>query len=634
MKVGKLPFQGLVFVLFLVFSIPSQKAAAREINVKEVKLSLFKKPVTGYRLVIDRHSKLVESRIIRHVAEQEGTPFQFEKTIIFENIMYPPVTRQKAISLYFLLHNLPGNYTELTIVAMYDYKRSISSTEFPDLSLKLLVDVASLVRKITGDFVKFDDIVFDDETIENIAQKAIQRKEEQASRKTSEHFAEEEVENNSVLVKKDPFRPEADSVQNDDDLVIKIADQIGKVQERQAILDRREQQLTAKAAELEHEKEFLDQVAQRNQILKDSLIRLNRKLASLSFSDLAGDDVSISDAADAVTVLEERLSDTKKNLIREITARDSLATAYKELQLANRLVESENSQLKDDVMEMRAANSGLRAEYLAMKTELNAISQSVGTNSIPANPGVPEQKNDASHVIQDARIKELNELITTLQNELKTRNESAMAKRLDAWDEELKVKDRELGDREKLIGQRETNLESKQEELKRKEELYSNIVRREEELKKLEQQLKNEMPKGTSVPPKAVPNSEIRELVYSNATANVTASKVNEFGKYIPVYVAQSKGGIEETEKQIASYMLAKGYLYREKFPDLFYGSVSVPGIQGVLTIRYRVESAGTLTSIKASFRLADGNYIENARYPAESAKAEAWMQQLLQYQR
>lgn len=783
----------LLIIGFIMAMAPMMNPAglaAREIRVKEVKLSLFKKPVTGYRLVIDRHSKFVASRIIKHVSEENAKAFQFEKTIIFENINYPPVTKSKEISLYYLLHNLPGNYTELTVVAMYDYKRSINSQEFPDLSLKLLVDMASMVRKISGDYVKYDDLVFDDFTVENIAQKARERREESISDATVEHFQEEEVENNDVLVKKDPFVKKIDSVSDKTELLGQLGDKIEAVQEKEAKLERREKELDIREAELNDEKEFLEQVAHRNTILKDSLIRLNRKLAALSFSDLTGNEVSIDDAADAVTVLEEKLQQSQAKMIKAVAVRDSLSDALQSAKVALRLKETDNARLTEDIMEMRAANSELRSEYLVMKTELNTLAQSGGNsgsdetlrlayNQLRAEKAKLESQlerlklSDATSSVSDAsladsletykaqlralnaaggdidglvrtvtekdneiqaleaekaeleekleenvstlkevrtaskdllsqveayqeRIDELQHDLSALNKDLETNeeleilrdslvtirtksdklaynqeqlegrlrlakkaNESLASKNdslelqlkdalanakplndterqkiLTARELEAEKKEREIADREKLVVQRENKLEEQQASVDARQKKYEDLEKRENELKKLEQQLRN---KGAAeiLEEMRANNSGTSTNAgpsYSDKAVNVTRSKVNEFGKYVPVYVVKFDNNYRETEKHVASFMLANGYLYREKFPDLYYKSVSVAGIGTKVDIRFRVEASGSGTVVKASFRKTGGAFIDAATAPTEADNCDEYMRKLVRF--
>ena len=69
-------------------------------------------------------------QVLEHVlGHASAKPFQYERTIIYENIRYAPITEDRDISLYFLLRDLQGQFTEMTYVAMYDYKRSVNSRE-------------------------------------------------------------------------------------------------------------------------------------------------------------------------------------------------------------------------------------------------------------------------------------------------------------------------------------------------------------------------------------------------------------------------------------------------------------------------------------------------------------------------
>jgi len=47
----------LAILTLLLLAAPSRQLAAKEVNVKEIKLSLFNKPVVGYRLFLDKPNK-------------------------------------------------------------------------------------------------------------------------------------------------------------------------------------------------------------------------------------------------------------------------------------------------------------------------------------------------------------------------------------------------------------------------------------------------------------------------------------------------------------------------------------------------------------------------------------------------
>lgn len=196
----------LIFLSALWLGSP--EAFARDVKVEEVSISLYNRPVTGYRVLLDRNPKVVREQILSHVNSREDRPpFKFEQTLIYENIRYVPISEARDLSLYFVIQDLEAHFTELTMVVMYDYRRSVNSRDFPALSLKVQADIARLVRRTTGDILRSERLVFDDNTLSNIKSSFTVSEEEVKNPQNDlvEHFQEEEVENNGVLLKGDPF---------------------------------------------------------------------------------------------------------------------------------------------------------------------------------------------------------------------------------------------------------------------------------------------------------------------------------------------------------------------------------------------------------------------------------------------
>ncbi len=207
----------LLFV-FLVFGIGTPEVMAREVLVEEVSISLYNRPVTGYRVLLDRNPKVVKEQVLAHINSQEDSPpFKFEQTLIYENIRYLPISEARDLSLYYVIQNLEAHFTELTLVVMYDFRQSVNSRDFPALSLKVQADMARLVRRTTGDILRSERLVFDDNTLSNIKKSftsldAPGDPKVGSERNTGgelsdlvEHFQEEEVENEGVLLKGDLF---------------------------------------------------------------------------------------------------------------------------------------------------------------------------------------------------------------------------------------------------------------------------------------------------------------------------------------------------------------------------------------------------------------------------------------------
>ncbi len=330
---------GTVLLLMLMGGLGQPNPLqARQVRVEEVAISLHNKPVTGFKVVLDRSPATISSRIIEHVATFDATdPFQYDQTIIFENIRYRAITAQKRISLYFVLRQVPGSLTEVVYIAMYDYRQAVNSQDFPGLSLKLQADLARIVRRTTGDILKSDALLFDDQTLASLSPPEAPP----TDRDLVEHFAEEEVENNGVLLRGDPFASEeattpkrnesdllSDSAPNggpDSDEIRKLKAQIQRMELRQAQLERKVKSLKGEQALVERKNEQLMLKLRDSKTLRDSIVVLNRRVEEMLSQYYVADDFSVSsETALEMQTMSRRVQRLERLWRREKAVSDSL----------------------------------------------------------------------------------------------------------------------------------------------------------------------------------------------------------------------------------------------------------------------------------------------------------------------
>ncbi len=323
----KIHWRALAFLGMICLLFSGNFALGRDVELEELSISLYSKPVTGFRLVLDRSERFVSNQIIAHVGAEDPTPaFQYQRSIIFENIRYNPISEDKEISLYFLLKSLQGQYTELTLVAMYDYRQSISSREFPALAHNLKIDLARLVRKTTGDIMRSGDILYDDAMLAKM--KAIPDPIEDSANDQPKvaHYKEEEVDNASVLILNDPFKtdseksPEARSQNSDDSTIVRLKQRIEALQKREKDLLATERTLRNDQANMQRQQEILLAKVKNNRALRDSVVMLNQRVEALLGQNYLSDDVSVSsETAHELALLEKE----NKRLIRTQASLDS-----------------------------------------------------------------------------------------------------------------------------------------------------------------------------------------------------------------------------------------------------------------------------------------------------------------------
>lgn len=346
------------FLVWIGTWVPVQ---GREIEVKEVTISLYSRPVNGYRLILDRKMSNVTNQIIRHVSSKgAGSPFQYEHTIIYENIRYAPITNDREISLYFLVRTVESQFTELTAVGMYDYKRSINPREFPELSENMMQDLAALVRRISGDDIRFLDKVF----VEGQPVAATESKTDVAPVET---FKEEEVENHSVLVHQDPFTPKLTPT---------------------------------------------EQLAAQNRVLRDSVKRLSKEIDEINKRFVNADEVSVGNApSEQMAALRRDLEVSKARMEVYQQRNDSLIQNNREVLALVEKMGQEEAKYRPQIEELRRENTRLIEE-------VNGLRVRAGEKPI-ANPGNTERVANLERALEKeiAETRNLNGRIEKLTDE-------------------------------------------------------------------------------------------------------------------------------------------------------------------------------------------------------------------------
>jgi hypothetical protein len=358
---------------------------AKEVVVDELSISLYNKPVTGFRFTLERSERFVANQIIAHVAAVEATPpFQYERSIIYENIRYSPIAEDRDLSLYFLLKSIQGQFTELTIVVMYDYRRSINSREFPELATELKIDIAKLVKETSGDVARFGDLLLDDAAIAKLekVEKEPVAKDSGPKTPVAEHFKSEEVENETVLLRRDPFKNESkqpnENKQNSETKSQVNDTTLQRLNARIQALEARESQLIAEAetqrieqASLQRKHDILASKVKDTKRLQDSITMLNERVEALIGQSYVADDVSISnETASEMANLEKeakRLNRLNAKLEAENDSLLGVAIRYSE-QLTR--LSAGGKSTAEQMAKLSSENEGLRVELQEYKTKL------------------------------------------------------------------------------------------------------------------------------------------------------------------------------------------------------------------------------------------------------------------------
>ncbi|MFK7925334.1 MAG: hypothetical protein AB8H47_25485 [Bacteroidia bacterium] len=198
-------------IIFGILSLLSvQISLAGVVPVREVRLKVFEKDVTGYRVNISIPKEELKAGIQRYFAAYPLSPVRMQEGLIYENLAYPPITSARPITLYYMLTEQEGIFTELTLVGLYTYQQDISIHSFPDLSLRMLLDLSEMIQGLTGDPIDFD-ALFERQSVAEIRQRYQDRKE----RNYMDFYVQREGDwigsDEATLIKENPFgenRPE------------------------------------------------------------------------------------------------------------------------------------------------------------------------------------------------------------------------------------------------------------------------------------------------------------------------------------------------------------------------------------------------------------------------------------------
>lgn len=494
-------------------------ADAKEVEVEEVTISLYSRPANGFRMVLDRRMGFVSNQIMKHVSKNGGeTPFQYEHTIIYENIRYKPLKEEKDVSLYYLIRSVEDQFTEITAVVMYDYKRSVNPREFPELSDLFLADLAVMVRRITGDDIVFEDKVFTEESVRLMASESSGQSEPDV-----EHFEEEEVENNSVLIRKDPFNPA----------------------ENEAVAKERSEK---------------EKLRVQNTYLQDSVRRLNREIKDLKKRFVNADEISVGNApSELVAELRKQLEESEESKEIYLERNDSLIRISRTMQALLDEAADEEAKYKPQIEELRKENERLITENESLKgsgrhtwktsasTEDIAKLQSdleaelVKNKKLEARSrGLELENND---LLEENR--RMDERVASLQNQLNAANQAAGLKQ--STQDSLKllaVRTEKLKEANAEIGRLKTRLDSQGTSGSKTEQELS-----EQQKENARLQAKNDALVSENADLKSNLEVSLRSLTELNENSKALLDKHKEYEQRL---VAQQET-IEETQARAAT---------------------------------------------------------------------------------
>ena len=190
--------------------------------------------------------------------------------------------------------------------------------------------------------------------------------------------------------------------------------------------------------------------------------------------------------------------------------------------------------------------------------------------------------------------------------------------RLGKWEKELKALQQSNQDQEKLLAQRTKFLDSQKSRLDQQEAQLEDLQTKEDELKIREQKLQATQYSKEPLDP---------------GTISIRESKVVEFGFPIPVFTTETKLDYATLQTRAVAFMLKKGYLLDQKFPDLLFEQVIIPEIApSPIRLRIRIEENIQGSLLMASFEFENGGYLDSSKNKKQVLAAREWVSQMVRF--
>ncbi len=129
---------------------------AQRLPVRLAEFQVYDKAVEGFELLLPLSAGVLRESLVAHLQANTSPSSIFEDLVLCEQVRYAPISVWQPISLIFLLEPASPHTARLRVAALIDYKTSITPRQFPDLALRLLLDLDLLVRNATGQSLDFD----------------------------------------------------------------------------------------------------------------------------------------------------------------------------------------------------------------------------------------------------------------------------------------------------------------------------------------------------------------------------------------------------------------------------------------------------------------------------------------------
>ncbi|MDW3650505.1 MAG: hypothetical protein R8P61_25750 [Bacteroidia bacterium] len=608
------------------------------IPVKASRVRLMERQVEGFQVMVRKPRAEVKQGIRNHFATYIiNPPVSFEDFMIFEQLDYPAVSVSQPISFFYQLEDISGLMTRLTLVGSYDYQKPINISEAPDLSLRLLLDLAEMVRKISGDTINFDPL-FSETTAAELRKKY----EERESRFQYEDIVERKRDwvgdIGETRLKKDPFSDyEALEMKDDEKIVEQISSRF------QDYLKNAPSEST----------QFLDdnsaeQISQYRDSLMDLQLTIDELRASLIQASFRQDSLYTQ-----IANLQESQPETMDTLMDTPLFSRTDSILFEQGKMAVDSLSKVNQELKNRIAEqeeqMKALNSfGERQDSLIKKYQAE-IAVAASANDPKARIAQLEEERKELYQVQETDRDLIQILRGRLseQDKLLNRNEERMTSLKDSFRQEIATlnpesdaakirrqvylkQQKELEEAQIALEQLEWEVKIRETRMDQREKFLANY-----ELKGKEAQL---MQRVVELEKRIDQLTQERLRFESQKKGKQAAIRIDPASttikdQRVPAFAVKSKEAPELLREQILQWARLKNIKPKGEGDELCFDNIRLPELSAdALTLRFSFALQNSGESLLfVSFQEGEDLFIRTGSNTVQSQKAYALLLQIFE---
>lgn len=624
--------------LLILLICYTPKLYGQLIPVKASRVRVMERQLEGFQVMVRKPRTEVKQGIRNHFATYTiNPPVSFEDFMIFEQLDYPPVSVSQPISFFYQLEDISGLMTRLTLVGSYDYQKPINITKAPDLSLRLLLDLAEMVRNISGDTINFDPLFK-----ETSAAELRKKYQERESRFQYEDIVERKRDwvgdIGETRLKKDPFSDyEAPEMKEDEKIVERISTRF---------------QDYLKNAPSESSQFLNENAAEQVSQYRDSLMVLH-----LTIDELRASLIRASLRQDSLSSQIANLQESQPEAIDTLMDSPLLASTDSLLFLEGKMLldslEQLNQNLRNRVTEqdeqMKALKEfGERQDSLIKKYQAE-IAVAASANDPKARIAQMEEERKELYEVQETDRDLIQILRGRLseQDMLLKRNEERMATLKDSFRQEIatlnpesdaaKIRRQVYLKQQKELEEAQIALEQLEWEVKIRE---TRIDQREKfladyELKGKEAQL---MQRIADLEKRIDQLTEERLRFESQKKGKTSALRIDPASttikeQRVPAFAVKSKDAPELLREQIFQWARLKNIKPKGKEDELCFDNIRLPELSAdALTLRFSFALQNSGKSLLfVSFQEGEDLFIRTGSNTVQSQKAYALLLQIFE---